>query len=131
MAKDHANIAMSGKALPIIIGTNLDITERNQAQVQAELHAAELENTNTALRVLLKQVNENKTEMESKVLDNFSRLVNPYLDLLEENLAHTPQQEYIKIASRLGNDESYRQEIVQKINKQHFRQRKERIRSIN
>jgi PAS domain S-box-containing protein len=80
-----------------IIGTNLDITERNQAQVQAELHAAELENTNTALRVLLKQVNENKTEMESKVLDNFSRLVNPYLDLLEENLAHTPQQEYIKV----------------------------------
>ena len=80
-----------------IIGTNLDITERNQAQVQAELHAAELENTNTALRVLLKQVNENKTEMESKVLDNFSRLVNPYLDLLEENLAHTPQHEYIKV----------------------------------
>jgi len=80
-----------------IISTNLDITERNQAQVQAELHAAELENTNTALRVLLKQVNENKTEMESKVLDNFSRLINPYLDLLEENLAHTPQQEYIKV----------------------------------
>jgi PAS domain S-box-containing protein len=53
-----------------LIGTNLDITERNQAKVQAELHAAELENTNTALRVLLKQVNENKTEMESKVLDN-------------------------------------------------------------
>jgi len=80
-----------------LIGTNLDITERNQAQVQAELHAAELENTNTALRVLLKQVNENKTEMESRVLDNFTRLVNPYLDLLEENLANTVQQEYIKV----------------------------------
>jgi PAS domain S-box-containing protein len=80
-----------------LIGTNLDITERNQARVQAELHAGELENTNTALRVLLKQVNENKTEMESRVLDNFTRLVNPYLDLLEENLANTPQQEYIKV----------------------------------
>jgi len=80
-----------------IICTELDITERNQAKVQAELHAEELENTNTALRVLLKQVNENKTEMESRVLDNFTRLVNPYLDLLEENLAKTPQQEYIRV----------------------------------
>jgi len=80
-----------------IIGTNLDITERNKARVKAELHAEELENTNTALRVLLKQVNENKAEMENKVLDNFTRLVNPYLDLLEENLARTPQQEYVRV----------------------------------
>ena len=80
-----------------LIGTNLDITERNQAQVQTELHAEELENTNTALRVLLKQVSENKTEMESKVLDNFTRLVNPYLDLLEENLVNKPQQEYVRV----------------------------------
>jgi PAS domain S-box-containing protein len=86
-----------GGAIGGLVGTNLDITEKNQAQVQAELHAAELENTNTALRVLLKQVNENKTEMENKVLDNFTRLVNPYLDLLEENLAQTPQQEYVKV----------------------------------
>ena len=85
------------RAIGGIIGTNLDITERNQAQVQTELHAAELENTNTALRVLLKQVNENKTDMENRVLDNFTRLINPYLDLLEENLAHTPQQEYVKV----------------------------------
>ena len=80
-----------------IIGTNLDITERNRAQVKAELHAEELKNTNTALRVLLKQINENKTEMETRVLDNFTRLVNPYLDLLEENLAHTRQLEYIRV----------------------------------
>lgn len=80
-----------------LIGTNLDITERNKAQIKVEQHAAELENTNTALRVLLKQVNENKVEMENKVLDNFTRLVNPYLDLLEENLARTPQQEYVRV----------------------------------
>jgi PAS domain S-box-containing protein len=51
-----------------LIGTNLDISERKQTQLQLELHAEELENANTALRVLLKQVNENKTDMESKVL---------------------------------------------------------------
>jgi len=80
-----------------LIGTNLDISERKQAQLQLELHAEELENANTALRVLLKQVNENKTDMESKVLDNFARLVTPYLDTLEANLANTSQQEYIKV----------------------------------
>jgi PAS domain S-box-containing protein len=80
-----------------IIGTNLDITERNKARIKAEMHAEELENTNTALRVLLKQVHENKAEMENKVLDNFTRLVNPYLDLLDENLARTPQHEYIRV----------------------------------
>jgi PAS domain S-box-containing protein len=80
-----------------LIGTNLDISERKQAQLQLELHAEELENANTALRVLLKQVNENKNDMESKVLDNFARLVSPYLDTLEANLANTNQHEYIKI----------------------------------
>jgi len=80
-----------------LIGTNLDISERKQAQLQLELHAEELENVNTALRVLLKQVNENKNDMESKVLDNFARLVNPYLDTLETNLANTKQHEYIQI----------------------------------
>lgn len=80
-----------------LIGTCLDITERNLAQTQLEKHAKELENANTALRVLLQQVKENKTEMEDKVLDNFARLVKPYLDILEENLANTQQHEYVRM----------------------------------
>ena len=80
-----------------LIGTDLDISERNQAQLQLEFHAEELKSANTALRVLLKQVNENKTDMEGKVLDNFARLVSPYLDILEANLANTPQHEYVKV----------------------------------
>jgi PAS domain S-box-containing protein len=86
-----------GGAVDGIIGTSLDITERNKARMKAEQQTEELKNTNTALRVLLKQVNENKNEMETKVLDNFTRLVNPYLDLLEENLVHTRQQEYVRV----------------------------------
>ena len=83
-----------------LIGTNLDISERNQAQLQLELHAEELKNTNTALRVLLKQVNESKTDMESKVLDNFARLVDPYLDSLETDLANTRKLEYVKVIQK-------------------------------
>lgn len=80
-----------------LVGTNLDITERNQTRQQLELHAEELKNTNTALRVILKQVNDNKTDMEDRILDNFSRLISPYLETLETNLANSPQLEYIKI----------------------------------
>ena len=80
-----------------LIGANLDITERNQARQQLEEHAEELKNTNTALRVLLKQVNENKTDMEERILDNFARLISPHLETLEASLANKPQLEYIKI----------------------------------
>ena len=80
-----------------MIGANLDITERNQARHQLEQHAEELKSTNTALRVLLKQVNENKTDMEERILDNFARLISPHLETLEAGLANKPQLEYIKI----------------------------------
>ena len=80
-----------------LIGTNLDITERNRTRQQLEHHAEELKNTNTALRVILKQVNENKTDMEDKILDNFSRLISPHLETLEASLGNSPQLEYVKI----------------------------------
>jgi len=80
-----------------LIGTNLDITERNRARQQLEHHAEELKNTNTALRVILRQVNENKIDMEDKILDNFSRLISPHLETLEANLGNSPQLEYVKI----------------------------------
>ncbi|MBE9520151.1 MAG: response regulator, partial [Proteobacteria bacterium] len=80
-----------------LIGTNLDITERKQAELQLEQRSHELENTNTALRVLLKQVKESKEEMEGKVLENLKNLVFPYLETLQENLAKTPQAEYIEV----------------------------------
>jgi PAS domain S-box-containing protein len=80
-----------------LIGTNLDISERNQAQLQLELHAEELKNANTALRVLLQQVKENKTDMEDRILDNLGRLVNPYLEILDTDLANTRHHEYVRV----------------------------------
>lgn len=80
-----------------LIGTNLDITERKQAEQQLKQRSHELEHSNTALRVLLKQVKESKEEMEGKVLENLKNLVFPYLETLQENLANTPQAEYIEV----------------------------------
>ncbi|MFC1837225.1 response regulator [Thermodesulfobacteriota bacterium] len=80
-----------------LIGTNMDISERNRARVQLELHAEELKNANTALRVILQQVKENRTDMEDKILDNLGRLVNPYLEILDTDLANTRHHEYVRI----------------------------------
>jgi PAS domain S-box-containing protein len=80
-----------------LIGTDLDITERKQTELALEQRSYELESANTALRVLLKQVKENKEEMENKVLDNLKKLVFPYLEILQENLANTRQAEYIEV----------------------------------
>ncbi len=80
-----------------LIGTHMDITERNQARLQLELHAEELKNANTALRVLLQQVKENRTDMEDKILDNLGRLVNPYLEILDTDLANTRHHEYVRV----------------------------------
>jgi PAS domain S-box-containing protein len=80
-----------------LIGTHMDITERKQVQLQLELHAEELKNANTALRVLLQQVKESKSDMEDKILDNLGRLVNPYLEILDIDLAHTRHHEYVRM----------------------------------
>jgi PAS domain S-box-containing protein len=66
-----------------------DITERKQAegalhQREAELkvHADKLEEVNTALRVLLKRREEDRTELEEKILSNVKELVAPCLKRL-------------------------------------------------
>jgi PAS domain S-box-containing protein len=80
-----------------LIGTSLDITERKKAEMELEQRSYELENVNTALRVLLKQVKESREKMEEKVLENLKNLVFPYLETLQDNLANTQQAEYIEV----------------------------------
>jgi DNA-binding NarL/FixJ family response regulator len=66
-----------------------DITERKQAEEDLQrrenelsLKNVQLEDLNAALRVLLKQRDEDKAELEEKVLVNVKKLVMPYLDKL-------------------------------------------------
>jgi len=69
----------------------LDITERKQAELavlkrEQELNAKtkELEQLNAALKVLLKSREEDKNELEEKVLTNIKQLVLPYIDKLKK-----------------------------------------------
>ncbi|HQI96450.1 MAG TPA: PAS domain S-box protein [Syntrophorhabdus sp.] len=63
-------------------GTLVDITERKMIQDDLEKKSRSLEETNAALRVLLKQREEDKTDLEEKVLHNIKELVLPYIDKL-------------------------------------------------
>jgi len=63
-------------------GTLVDITERKMIQDDLENKSRSLEETNAALRVLLKQREEDKTDLEEKVLHNIKELVLPYVDKL-------------------------------------------------
>jgi len=70
------------------------VKERTGDLVQSKNH---LEEVNTALRVLLRQREEDKTELEEKVLANVKDLVLPYLEKLKNKSLDADQQVSISI----------------------------------
>ena len=81
-----------------------DITERVQSELalkrskeELEVKSAYLEEANTALKVLLRRREEDKTALEEDVLANMRSLVLPYIDRLKQGLIGTEQQAYIQV----------------------------------
>jgi len=84
--------------------TYVDITDRVTAEQELlrrenelELKSRNLEEVNTALRVLLEQRNADKSDMEEKILFNIRDLVVPYLDKLETTRSPDMQKSYVDI----------------------------------
>jgi PAS domain S-box-containing protein len=73
--------------------------ERRVKERTAELVRSkkDLEEVNTALRVLLKKREEDKTELEEKVISNVKDLVLPYLEKLKNTSLEANQKVYIGI----------------------------------
>jgi PAS domain S-box-containing protein len=89
-----------------------DITARKQAEeklrergMELETKTIALEETNTALKVLLKQREEDKLELEEKVLLNVRELVLPYLEKVKNRKKMDEKQRaYINILESNLND---------------------------
>jgi len=81
-----------------------DITRQKQAENQLKQREAtlkirtkELEEVNSALKVLLKQRDADKTEIEEKILFNIKELVLPYVQELEKTRLDAKQKAYLNV----------------------------------
>jgi PAS domain S-box-containing protein len=82
----------------------LDITERKVAEEalkkreqELEMKSQSLEEANTALKVLLKHREEDKTTLEEQVLTNVRKLVLPYLEKLKHLRLNDSQMAHVEI----------------------------------
>jgi PAS domain S-box-containing protein len=82
----------------------LDITERKKAEealkekeAQLKAKADSLEEVNTALRVLLKRRDNDKEELEAKVLSNVKDLILPYIERLKKSPLKDDQKSCVDI----------------------------------
>lgn len=73
-------------------------------EAELRLNSRHLEEVNTALRVLLRQRDEHKVEIEEKVLSNLKELVLPFIKKLKESGLDVKQMGYVNILESNLND---------------------------
>jgi len=102
---------MSNNKLKYCIANWVDITERKMAENklskkerQLKHKTRNLEEVNTALKVLLKKRDEDKIELEKKVLFNVRDLVVPYLEKLKSSRLDKSQKTYVEMLELNLND---------------------------
>ncbi|MGD8542997.1 MAG: LuxR C-terminal-related transcriptional regulator, partial [Desulfobacteraceae bacterium] len=76
-----------------------DSLERKVRERTAELalKSSNLEEANTALRLMLKAREEDRRELETRMLSSVHKLVRPYLDCLRQGHLTTVQKEYVAV----------------------------------
>jgi PAS domain S-box-containing protein len=94
-----------------IHGIARNITERKRMEEalkkreqELEEKSRNLEDVNTALKVLLKRREDDKTELEEKVIFNMRELVLPYIENLKMTLVESHQMNQLKILERNTNE---------------------------
>ena len=73
-----------------------EIAERRKTEKALEMRTNSLEEVNTALKVLLKTRDEDKEELEEKVLINVKQLIVPLLERVKERRLDPEQRAYIR-----------------------------------
>ena len=81
-------------------------TEEALRKSEADLESRKvaLEETNTALKVLLKKREQDREELEERVVANVKELIEPYLDRLKESGLVDRQKVYVEILESNLND---------------------------
>ena len=74
-----------------------DITVRKQFEEEARKKSKDLEDVNAALRVLLKQREKDREELEELVLHNVRELILPYVDKLKRHKLDPQQKSYLNV----------------------------------
>jgi PAS domain S-box-containing protein len=74
-----------------------DITERKKAEEELRAKSASLEEMNAALKVLLRQREQDKEEMAGRIRDNVRKLVLPYVERLKERRLNEEQRAWVDI----------------------------------
>jgi len=94
-----------------VVGTDTDITQRKLAEEalkarEKELQAntINLEEANTALKVLLNKRDEDREELKEKVKLNMKWMIIPYLEKMKKSGLNENQQAYANILESLLND---------------------------
>ncbi len=92
-----------GKIIGFVIFAN-NISDRKKMEEELREKNIELEETNTALTVMLKKREADKREQEEKVLDNIKSLVLPYLEKVKSGKLSKRQESHLEIIENNINE---------------------------
>lgn len=97
-------ITTENAGLRYINGIITDITKRKHAEdvlyekeIALQAKTIKLEETNTAMKVLLQKREEDKTFMQDQILSNIKKLVDPYFNKLRKSPLDESQKAYIEV----------------------------------
>ena len=74
-----------------------EVGERKRAERELEIEAKNLEEMNTALKVLLENRAAEKTELEDKILTNIHQLIRPYFEKIRKTKLNEEQRTMLEI----------------------------------
>ena len=81
-----------------------EVEARRMTEHSLRRRETELEEANTALKVLLRRIEDSRTELEEKILINVNDLIFPYLDRLKRRIGDAKARTYIDIVETNINE---------------------------